>query len=452
MSVTVSCGWNAYKGRIGLRAVVYYLTTTFAAVIEGIILVLTIKPGNRGGGITPSGQSKDQAPLEALFDLIRNCFPDNLIEASFRRLTTVTVPFKYNVTIDVPFNATGNEENATTAQETRTSDFPSVKVDDGMNILGIVVFSIFLGAVLSSMGRQGKPLLDFFETLHIATMKLTMLVIWYSPVGIIFLVATKLIEMEDPNKVFVQLAYYMLTVLVGLAAHGIIVLPLVYFVFTRKNPVTFMYGMTKALLTAWGTASSSATLPVTMECLEGNHVDVRIAKFVAPIGATVNMDGTALYEAVAAIFIAQVNGISLNIGQVITVSLTATAAAIGAAGIPSAGLVTMTIVLTAVGLPTEDISIILAIDWFLDRFRTAINVLGDAIGAGIVDHLSQADLKEMDRLEGIEEGIQDNDVSVTTESSGTSSKENGVKFEEKKAIDIGLNNPAFTNGDLNTPL
>ncbi|XP_045158775.1 excitatory amino acid transporter 1-like [Mercenaria mercenaria] len=411
------------SGRMGLRAVVYYLTTTFAAVIMGIILVLVIQPGKRGGAISRSGDPKEQEPLEALFDLIRNCFPDNLVESTFRRQTTETGTFEYQLPITL------NDTNQTEVMGNFTSEAPSVVKNEGMNILGIVVFSVFLGAVIASMAEAGKPLLDFFEALHVATMKLTMLVIWYSPVGIIFLVSTKLIEMEDPSTVFIQLGYYMLTVLAGLAAHGLIVLPVVYLIATRKNPLIFMYNMLKALLTAWGTASSSATLPVTMECLEHrNHIDIRVAKFVAPIGATINMDGTALYEAVAAIFIAQVNGVGLSIGEVITVSLTATAAAIGAAGIPSAGLVTMTIVLTAVGLPTEDVSLILAIDWFLDRFRTAINVLGDSFGAGIVDHLSQADLVEIDRQ---------NDLNMTLE-----------HVTQTKAEEAGVTNTAFVNGEM----
>ena len=143
-----------------------------------------------------------------------------------------------------------------------------------------------------------------------------------------------------------------------------------------------------------GTASSSATLPVTINLLETkNKVDPRVCRFILPIGATINMDGTALYEAVAAIFIAQVNNLSLSIGQICAISITATAASIGAAGIPQAGLVTMVMVLETVGLPPDDITIILAVDWLLDRFRTAINVLGDSIGAGIVYHLSKEELE-----------------------------------------------------------
>ena len=154
-------------------------------------------------------------------------------------------------------------------------------------------------------------------------------------------------------------------------------------------------------MTAWGTASSSASLPVTMRCLEVNNgVDPRISRFVLPIGATINMDGTALYEAVAAIFIAQMEDMHPSIGQIFAIAITATFASIGAAGIPQAGLVTMVMVLDTVGLPSHLVSMILSVDWLLDRFRTAINVLGDSIGAGIVSHLSSEELRKIDSMEG----------------------------------------------------
>ena len=167
-----------------------------------------------------------------------------------------------------------------------------------------------------------------------------------------------------------------------------------------------MANMGQAILTAWSTASSSATLPVTMNCLEEkNGVDPRISRFVLPIGATINMDGTALYEAVAAIFIAQMENMNPSFGQILAISITATCASIGAAGIPQAGLVTMVMVLETVGLPPDDITIILAVDWLLDRFRTTINVVGDSVGAGIVNHLSAGELDAMDKIDDREETI-----------------------------------------------
>merc|ERR1712086_638947 len=249
-------------------------------------------------------------------------------------------------------------------------------------------------------GEKGKPLMEFFICLSEAMMTITTWVIYMAPVGVFFLIGGQILEMDDFAVVAGQLGKYFMTVLVGLFVHGFIVLPIIYTVMTRKLPFRFILNMTNAFTTAFGTASSSATLPVTMNLLEEkNGVDQRISRFVLPIGATINMDGTALYEAVAAIFISQVNGMELSIGQVIAISITATAASIGAAGIPQAGLVTMVMVLDTVGLPSEAVSLILSIDWLLDRFRTAINVLGDSLGAGIVAHLSKGELDELERVD-----------------------------------------------------
>ncbi|VDK86717.1 unnamed protein product [Onchocerca ochengi] len=211
------------------------------------------------------------------------------------------------------------------------------------------------------------------------------------------LITGKILEIDDLANMARMLAMYVVTVLLGLVIHALFSLPLLFFICTKKNPFTFMRGLLQAWVTALGTASSSATLPITFKCLEENlGIDRRVTRFVLPVGATINMDGTALYEAVAAIFIAQTNGVDLSFGQVITISLTATLASIGAASVPSAGLVTMLIVLTAVGLPVKDVSLIVAVDWLLDRIRTSINVLGDAFGAGIVHHFSRKQLAIID--------------------------------------------------------
>jgi len=163
-----------------------------------------------------------------------------------------------------------------------------------------------------------------------------------------------------------------------------VVLGVLLMLLARRAPGEYLRRIGAALMTAFSTASSSATLPVTMECVAAAAVDEKTRRFVLPLGATMNMDGTALYEAVAALFIAQAYGVDLSLGQQMVVLLTATMAAIGAAGIPEAGLVTMVIVLEAVGLPVEGIGLLLAIDWFLDRCRTTVNVFGDTVGAAVV--------------------------------------------------------------------
>jgi len=271
----------------------------------------------------------------------------------------------------------------------------------GSNIIGLVVFAIVFGIVISMMKEKGRILLEFFTAMSEAMMALTRIVIWVSPVGVCFLIAAKILVLKSFKVLLGQLGMYFLTVIIGLSLHGFVVLVIIYSLVVRELPFRFVANIVQPLATAFGTSSSSATLPLTIAALEEkNHIDSRITRFVLPIGATINMDGTALYEAVAAIFIAQVRGITLGIGQIIAISITATAASIGAAGIPQAGLVTMVMVLDTVGLPAEDVSLILAVDWLLDRFRTTINVLGDSLGAGIVNHLSRGELEKMSHPEG----------------------------------------------------
>ncbi|CAK6444130.1 unnamed protein product [Pipistrellus nathusii] len=391
------------SGKMGMRAVVYYMTTTIIAVVIGIIMVIIIHPGKgTKENMHREGKVIQVTAADAFLDLIRNMFPPNLVEACFKQFKTnyekrsIKVPVASNETL---LGAVIN--NVSEAMETLSKIteemIPVPGSVNGVNALGLVVFSMCFGFVIGNMKEQGQALKDFFDSLNEAIMRLVAVIMWYAPLGILFLIAGKIVEMEDMGVIGGQLAMYTVTVIIGLLIHAVIVLPLLYFLVTRKNPWVFIGGLLQALITALGTSSSSATLPITFKCLEENNgVDKRVTRFVLPVGATINMDGTALYEALAAIFIAQVNNFDLNFGQIITISITATAASIGAAGIPQAGLVTMVIVLTSVGLPTDDITLIIAVDWFLDRLRTTTNVLGDSLGAGIVEHLSRHELKNPD--------------------------------------------------------
>lgn len=402
-------------GKMGLRTIAYFATTTIIAVILGIIMCVTIQPGSGQSGekLKRYGSTKRVNSVDTFLDLIRNMFPDNIITSCFDSFRTVEVLEKKPM--EPPSNVT---ELITSTLSSITLSTPNATINDTVkpvyvptdgstgqtNVLGIVVFSVLMGVTLGRMAARGKPLLDVCNCINEATMKLFKVFIWYSPLGITFLIAAKIVEMEDFGVLLGKVGLYFLTVLCGLAVHGSAVLPAIYFLCVRKNPYRFIAGIFQAMATAFGTSSSSATLPVTLHCLEHKcGVDPRVSSFVIPVGATINMDGTALYEAVAALFIAQVNSASMDFGQIVTISITATAASIGAAGVPQAGLVTMVIVLSAVGLPTDDITLILVVDWFLDRFRTMINVEGDSLGAGIVYHLSKAELPPSEK--DIEDGV-----------------------------------------------
>ncbi|TWW66822.1 Excitatory amino acid transporter 1 [Takifugu flavidus] len=412
------------SGKMGMRAVIYYMTTTFIAVFIGIIIVLIIHPGKGSKEEFGKQQTIEQvSPADAFLDLIRNMFPPNLVQACTQQFKTKYGKRVVHLTVTMNetfFNSTNGTQEF--MEITREEVIPMPGQVNGVNALGLVVFSMCFGLIIGNMKEQGQLLRDFFDSLNEAIMQLVAIIMWYAPVGILFLIAGKIVEMDDLTQMGGQLGMYTITVIIGLLIHGVIILPTLYFTITRQNPFVFIGGLLQALVTALGTSSSSATLPVTFKCLEeNNRIDKRITRFVLPVGATINMDGTALYEALAAIFIAQVNNMEMNFGQIITISITATAASIGAAGIPQAGLVTMVIVLTSVGLPTDDITLIIAVDWFLeerrgeerrgeergeerrgeetmtqDRLRTTTNVLGDSIGAGIVEFLSRNELRSKD--------------------------------------------------------
>uniref|UniRef100_A0A8C7HVZ7 Amino acid transporter n=1 Tax=Oncorhynchus kisutch TaxID=8019 RepID=A0A8C7HVZ7_ONCKI len=393
------------SGRLGVLTITYYLWTTFIAVIVGIILVLVIHPGT---GTEKDGHRAGSGPVmtsaDALLDLIRNMIPSNLIEATFQQYRTDLVPIVASSLVESQANyvyVMPDHNNPQLGHPVflEITPAPDIKYkivpghSSGMNVLGIVIFSATMGLLLGKMGERGAPLVNVCQCVNECVMKIINAAMWYFPFGIVFLVAGKILDMHDPAHLGEKLGMYFITVLAGLFVHGLILLPLFYFVITRKNPFTYIRGLLQALVIALATSSSSATLPITMKCLlENCGVDRQIARFVLPVGATINMDGTALYEAVAAIFIAQVNEYELDFGQLL-LCVTATTHSIGAAGIPQAGLVTMVIVLTSVGLPPADITLIVAIDWVLDRFRTMINVLGDALAAGIMCHLCKKDFE-----------------------------------------------------------
>ena len=254
------------------------------------------------------------------------------------------------------------------------------------NVLAVVIFALILGIALVIGGERYKNILALLQEGLEITMRIVSWVMVLAPLGIAALLI-KLIATQD-TAMLGTMAKFMTVVIGTTLLHGVIILPLLLYLITGKTPLWFWRGAREALVTAFATSSSSATLPVTMRCsIQHLHVKPEIAGFVVPLGATINMDGTALYEAAAVLFIANLVGIDLNLTQQMIVFVTAMIAAVGAPGIPSAGMVTMVMVLQSVGLPAEAIAILLPIDRLLDTLRTTVNVQGDMIGSLVVQKL-----------------------------------------------------------------
>lgn len=255
------------------------------------------------------------------------------------------------------------------------------------DILSVLVFAIFVGVALVAGGQRYQTILQMMQELLDMLLRIISWIMWLAPLGIMALL-TRLVAEQDVTLLMSMLGFIVLVFGTTLF-HGAVVLPGILYAVTRRSPLWFFRGSREALITAFATSSSSATIPVSLRCAEQNlGVPRRIAGFVIPMGATVNMDGTALYEAAAALFVANLIGIELNLVQQLVVFMTAMIASSGAPGIPSAGMVTMVMVLQAVGLPAEAIAILLPIDRLLDTVRTAVNVEGDIIGSLVVQKLA----------------------------------------------------------------
>lgn len=329
-------------GRLGGSTLLYYGFTTAVAVFIGLVVVNIIQPG---AGIELGDATVPERILEkqgtGASDIIMSLISPNLFASATE-----------------------------------------------MQLLPIIVFAILFAMALTTIGERSKPVFAVFDGINEAMMKLVIWIMYFAPIGIFALIAARLGLAGGGEELFREIqavGLHVVTVLTGLLIHFCFLFLLLQLV--AGKGLAYLFGMSRALFTGFGTASSTATLPLTMENARENKVSDKAIKFVLPLGSTVNMDGTALYEAAAVLFIAQAYGIDLTMTQQIIVFITATLAAIGAAGIPEAGLVTMVIVLSAVGLPLDGIALLLAVDWFLDRFRTVVNIWGDSVGAKVIDTL-----------------------------------------------------------------
>lgn len=334
-------------GRMGGWVLVYYLGTTAISVGAGLVLVNLIKPGqgiDLGiAGDVPAGLS---IKTRSFGEFMRHLVSENPIGDA------------------------------------------AAALGEG-RLLPLLIFCVLFGSVLTTIASPGKEtLMKLFDGVYEVMMKITELVILLTPIGVYFLLLRTMTR--HGTEAFASIGRFGLTVVLGLLLQAVVVLPLLIKFVGKSSPVALFKASLPALLTVFSTSSSSATLPVTIDCTtERAGIPKRIANFILPLGATVNMDGTALYEAVAALFIAQAYGMDLSLGTQATVLVMATLAAVGTAGIPSASLVMIAVVLGALGLPLEGIGLIIALDRLLDMCRSTVNVWGDISGAAIYHGLEK---------------------------------------------------------------
>ncbi len=345
---TASLGNIRKLGRIGVKTIAYYLCTTAIAITIGLALGNSIKPG---AGL-------DEATKSRLLESYKTEATEKIEIARQKPSVTETL-----IRV-VPANPVESLAEA--------------------NMLQIIFFALLFGiAVTLIPNGRGKIAIDFFDAISEAMIQMVHIVMKFAPIGVLALIAA--VVGKFGAEILLSLVKYSLVVFVGLVVHMIVVYSSAVRIFAKMGPRQFFRGIRQAQLIAFSTSSSNATLPVTIECAEENlGVSEEVSSFVLPLGATINMDGTALYQGVAAVFIAQVYGLSLTLGDQLTIVLMATLASIGAAGVPGIGIITLTMVLHTLGLPLEGIALILGVDRILDMCRTTINITGDASAAVIV--------------------------------------------------------------------
>ena len=344
-------GESGAMGRLGGKTLLYYMTTSLFAILVGLLLVNIVAPGivdgKPAGDILPISED-----IDAVAERVEGRGVGDVVDIFLRMVPTNIV--------------------AAAAQG---------------QMLGLIFFSLLFGYFMTRIDGQPRQVLkDFWQGMYDVMIKITEWVMLFAPIGVFALVAK--VVASTGFAAFEPLLAFFLTVLAALAVHFLIVLPLLLTLVGRVNPWRHYRAMAPALLTSFSTASSSATLPITMDCVNKNAgVSTRTTSFVLPLGATVNMDGTALYECVAAMFIAQAFGLQLGFAEQFTVVLIALLTSIGVAGIPAASLVAITIILGAIGLPLEAVGLILAVDRVLDMCRTSVNIFSDSCGAVIIGRL-----------------------------------------------------------------
>ncbi|XP_033760828.1 excitatory amino acid transporter-like isoform X2 [Pecten maximus] len=377
------------NGRISLVAFVFITVTNILACVIAIVFGLLLKPGVGVSSDTMEPKSTTIIETSDVFaDLLRNIMPDNIVDMTFQQTLT-----ENKVTYETVLRNTTNG----TVDETVRNLTKTVGKTSGTNLLGIIMTCMLIGIALSKAGEKGKPVLDFFESLADIFLVILRWLLWFTPVGILSLIAASIASITELEEVFRALGVFVAVVTAGIVLHQLIIMPLIFFALTRRNPYRFALQIGKAWMIGLASTSTAVAIPEMLAaCEDDQKVDRRVSRFVIPFCVTLNADGSALYITAAAMFVANMAGVNVSFGDVLLIGILTAICSMAIPSVPSSSIVTLVMILTSMNIPADSISLLFAVEWFLDRIRTTSNVVSHTHCVVVTYHFCKKTLEMFD--------------------------------------------------------
>lgn len=378
------------NGKISAISFLFIVITNILAGVFGVVLCIIFKPGD---GVLLSKDIKETAIVETqdiFIDLLRNVFPDNMIKATFSQSQTENkISFQ---TIE------RNTTNGTISEVVQTIS-KNVKDTGGTNVLGLITVCTLIGIASSRLKGRVKVFTQFFQAGSDIILQILRWILWTTPVGVASLIAVSMAGITDISTVFAQLGMFVLTVTTGIAIHQLVFMPLVLFILTRRNPYVYLITLVRPWMIGLATTSTAVAIPEMLNaCEEKNKIDKRVSRFVIPFCVTLNADGSALFISAAAVFLATITGMSLSAADYIVICILTGFATLALPSIPSSSIVTLVMVLTSLNIPAGQISLLFAVEWYLDRIRTTSNIVSHTFCTAVTYHFCKNDLNTLDNI------------------------------------------------------
>lgn len=392
IACSVICGAAALdpkaNGKISLIAFIFVISTNALGSALGIGSVYMLNAGKDEIGEQNSALEGNMQTQDILADLIRNIIPENLFESTFSQTQTL---YKVEDKI-IEVNTTDGLKNETTKKVTKY-----LGKMGNPNIIGLIFACTLLGLAAANLKEKGQPFLDFIQSVSDTVIAVVRWFMWTTPIGVISLIAVSIASIESIEEVFAQLGLFIVAITIGIVFQQLVLMSGIYFAFTRKNPYKYLISIARPWMIAFASTSTAVAIPEMMAaCEDKNKIDKRISRFVIPFSVTISCNGSALYIAGATVFIANLTGTKLTIGDVLLIWLLVTVAAMAIPSVPSASIMTTIMILSSMNIPMDDIALLLAVEWYLDRIRSTSSVVSHTFCTAVVYSLCRKDLAEID--------------------------------------------------------